>query len=168
MKEPCLWGLVVFSVSILLLLPGAATAALTWDADTATAGIQEGAGTWQDGGTNWYDNVAWSNASPTVAVFGDVSATGEIGEVTVADDGVTATGLTFNKGYTLKSDILGPSVLTLAPDGGATPVITMFKSNNPTISTELTGGDINVDGANGGYLYLGAANSWTGNLSVIN
>lgn len=48
-------------------------AALTWDADTVTAGAQDGGGTWQATGTNWWNgvlNVNWNSATPDTATFG--------------------------------------------------------------------------------------------------
>ncbi len=49
--------------------PSVADAAdLTWDADTATAGAQEGSGTWNTSNTNWWNgsaNTAWVNTTVT-------------------------------------------------------------------------------------------------------
>ncbi|WP_395736335.1 beta strand repeat-containing protein [Prosthecobacter sp.] len=74
--------------AMLLLLPLSTSAQLTWDADTATAGVQEGNGTWNTTLTNWYDgtsNVAWNNTTNanTIAVFGLNTATAG-GTITVS------------------------------------------------------------------------------------
>lgn len=46
---------------------------LTWDASTASGGVQNGAGTWNTSGTNWWDgaaNTSWVNGAAAVAQFG--------------------------------------------------------------------------------------------------
>src|SRR5439155_21840377 len=48
---------------------------LTWDADPVTAGVQDGAGSWDTTTANWFDgtnNVAWVNSTPgDNATFGN-------------------------------------------------------------------------------------------------
>src|SRR5262245_59298048 len=61
-------------------------ATLQWDADGATPGILDGAGTWNLSLTNFYDsattsNVAWTNLNDVV--FGGNGATGTPGLVKI-------------------------------------------------------------------------------------
>ncbi|WP_395745240.1 beta strand repeat-containing protein [Prosthecobacter sp.] len=75
-------------IAALLLSAVTASAQLTWDANTSTAGIQEGDGTWNTTSTNWYNgtsNVAWNNTTnaTTTAVFGLNTATAG-GTITVS------------------------------------------------------------------------------------
>jgi hypothetical protein len=57
-----------------ILLSGAVSAApLIWDADPATPGLQDGAGTWDDVQTNWWDGAAntnWTSLTPDDATLG--------------------------------------------------------------------------------------------------
>src|SRR3954471_20088572 len=83
----CLLGVAMASLS----LTSHATT-LTWDATPATAGPQDGAGTWRSvaSNTNWWDgttNLAWNNATPDSAIFG--AGTGAAATVTVSPSGTT-------------------------------------------------------------------------------
>ena len=73
MKTPKL-----LTTALLMLSVGvggiAHAATLTWDADPGTAGIQDGAGTWDTTTNNWYDganNVLWPNTTADEAILGD-------------------------------------------------------------------------------------------------
>ncbi|MGC4032404.1 MAG: autotransporter-associated beta strand repeat-containing protein [Tepidisphaeraceae bacterium] len=83
------------------LLVGASTAVaappvtVTWDADPATAGVQNGAGLWTDSSgamtTNWWDgtqNVAYPSIKSNRGdvVIGDAAASGSSGAVTFGKD----------------------------------------------------------------------------------
>ncbi|WPJ95568.1 autotransporter-associated beta strand repeat-containing protein [Coraliomargarita algicola] len=77
---------------------------LTWDADSGTAGIQEGSGTWNTTNDNWDNsgsNVAWNNGTPDSAIF---AGSGSGGTVTIDQTGgITTSGLTFSgNAYTLQ------------------------------------------------------------------
>jgi len=90
------------AVALAIMIPLTARADLLWDANTGTGGVQEGAGTWINGGTNWWDaitstNVPWNNASPTVAQFGNTTETTNY--VVTVDGTVKATGVTCNQRY---------------------------------------------------------------------
>lgn len=81
-----------------------------WDADPATPGIQNGAGTWSGTGSNWFfntNNFPW--ASGYDAVFG--AGTNAVGAVVLATN--TAVGdLVFASNSTAQS-LIGTSTLTL-------------------------------------------------------
>lgn len=107
-------------LSLYLGLPFVLPAAnLVWDGDLATAGAQDGTGSWNTTDLNrWLlggTPQAWSNASNDTAIFG--SGSGTAGTITLTE-AITAGGLTFNAAgsdtYTLSGN-----VLTLA----GTPVI---------------------------------------------
>src|SRR6185503_16025508 len=69
---------------------------LTWDADSGTAGAQDGSGTWGGTKTNWWNgssDVAWSDVNN--AIFG----AGGTGAYSVnVTNSVTVNKLTFNSG----------------------------------------------------------------------
>ncbi|MDZ7620721.1 MAG: autotransporter-associated beta strand repeat-containing protein, partial [Patescibacteria group bacterium] len=124
-------------VSILLtgaFLPASVHAAvLTYDANTGTAGAQDGAGAgWNSSNTNFWDgaaNVVWPNTTGDEAVFG--AGSGAAGTVTVGT--VTANAVTFNApgsgNYTLSG-----GTITL---GGTSP--TIAANVNATINSILAG-----------------------------
>ena len=94
---------------------GAAT--LTWDADNATAGVQDGDGFWNTGNNNWHDgagNVAWANSND--AVFGGTSGTPGLVKIDTA--AISPSSMTFNvDGYTIE-DTSSSIRLNLASNTG--------------------------------------------------
>lgn len=145
-----LHGLAVLVAFVSTALRGAD---LTWDGDTVTTGLQDGAGTWNTTDTNrWYNSTtalyqAWSNGTPDLAIFG--AASGTPGTVTLGTP-ITASGLRFDvAGYTLSG-----STLTLA---GASAVTA---NSDATLSSILAGtAGMTKDG--GGILRLGGSTSNT-------
>ena len=107
----------------------------TWDANTGTAGAQDGNGTWRLAGTNWWtgsaNEVLYRNDS---AIFG----AGGTGAYTVTlTDGITANDLTFNSGaYTITNS--AGQTLTLS----GSPSITA--NTNGTISVPVTAANVFV------------------------
>ena len=140
---------------------GTASAAnLTYDANTAVAGVQDGAAVWDTTTPNFYNSgtgtdVAWSNSPNATAVFGNG---GTAGTITVAN--VTTNAIQFNAtlgGYTLTG-----GTITLA--GNVAPAITNGPDTtiNSTINSTL---GLYKYGA--GNLTLGGAiNLGTGALNV--
>jgi hypothetical protein len=119
-------GLVrVFAAAALVIAATAsAQAQLTWDAIPGIAGLQDGAGTWQTIGTNWWNgttNVSWVDGNTASATFGVGSGTP--GTVTVS--GVrTLNRLTFNATSSGNYQLLSGTI-TLA-------------GSNPTINANRT------------------------------
>ncbi len=119
-------------------LAGTAAATLTWDANTATAGAQDGAGTWDTTTGNWYngtDDVVWPNTTDT-AIFG----AGTAGTYTITlSSTVNAGAITFKQGgYTIS----GSGNITLNPGAAVTPnfvVTTGASGGTDTISSTLGG-----------------------------
>ena len=111
------------------VVPTHAPRTATWDANTATAGAQDGPGTWGYAFTNWWSGSADDYWNPTdSAVFG-VGGTGPY-TITVADD-ITANTITFNSdGYTLAS--ASSQTLTLQGTAGITA------NGNTTIGPALS------------------------------
>ncbi|OYW76003.1 MAG: hypothetical protein B7Z37_10695 [Verrucomicrobia bacterium 12-59-8] len=129
---------------------------LTWDGDTTTAGLQDGAGTWNASDTNrWFNTTAsgyqvWSSANPDLAIFGVGSGTA--GTVTLGES-LTASGLRFEAAGSGSYTLTG-SALTLA----GSPVVTT--NVDATLSSTLAGTDgMTKNGA--GILRLGGATSNT-------
>ena len=124
-------GLAVLSAS-------AFAANLTFDANTSTAGVQDGSGTWDLTTADWYNGTAdivWPNATDT-AVFG----AGTAGTYTITlSNTVNAGAITFNQsGYTIS----GSGTITLNPPAAVTPnfiVTTSASGGTDTISTTLAG-----------------------------
>ncbi len=141
-------------------LAGSARAALfTYDADGATAGAQDGAGSgWNTTSTtafwNGTANVAWGNASTDTAAFGAGSGTAgtvTVGTVNVGDISFNATG---SGNYTLSS-----GTITL----GGTHTITT--NTNAAIGSVITGSSGLIK-AGTSTLTLSGVNTYTGTTTV--
>jgi autotransporter-associated beta strand protein len=144
--------------ALVALCVTASAAPLTWDGDPATAGPQDGPGTWTASGTSWWDGTAntnWNSAAPDSATFG--AGSGAAGTVTV-DGTQTIGGITFDApgsgSYTLSG-----GTLTLS----ANPAIAA--NVNATIGSVLAGASGFVK-AGAGYLTLTAAGTETGPTTV--
>ncbi|RBP39137.1 putative secreted protein with PEP-CTERM sorting signal [Roseimicrobium gellanilyticum] len=134
---------------------------LQWDTGIGTAGVQDGAGTWQVGSGNWLNqttttpDVTWSNGND--AVFG--GGTGAAGTVTLGGP-ISAKSITFEPpgsgAYTITGD-----VLTIV-DG----LITVNSATAAINSVVAGGSGLTKMGA--GTLTLGgtSANTYTGTASV--
>lgn len=131
-------------------------ATLTWDGDTATAGLQDGGGTWNTTATDrWHKGSsyqAWSNAPADSAVFGN----GGLGTATVTlGEAISASSLTFNVGasYTIAGNTLtlsGPSVTV---------------DQDATISSNLAG-SAGLTKLGGALLELTGTNAYSGGTQV--
>lgn len=82
-----LFGLIVASSLVALAspTPRARAAVLTWNANTGASSPQDGGGTWNVSGSNWWNggsNTLWPNTGSDTAVFG--AANGSAGTVTVS------------------------------------------------------------------------------------
>jgi autotransporter-associated beta strand protein len=161
----------ILAVSIAALVvavaPEARSAPLIWDADPATAGIQEGGGIWNTSNANWSTgaaNVSWTNDPPNDAVFG--GGAGTAGTISIATD-ITTNSLTFNTtGYTITGsplNLAGPSTFSAASGvtatitssivsgtglakTGAGTVLLAASNTNLTGPVTVNGGTLAVDG----------------------
>ena len=134
-------------VGLVTAAGSALAATLTFDANTATAGAQDGSGTWNTANVNWYNGTAdlvWPNATDT-AVFG----AGTAGTYTVTVAGtINAGGITFNQaGYTIGNG------LTLVPSAGNFTVATNTGTDAIGTTTTTAGSTITKSGK--GTLALG-------------
>jgi|GEM_PF-1785716 len=127
----------------------------TWDANSNTAGIQQGNGIWStaSSATRWQfqdENFQWSNGYDVI-----FEGNGNAATVTL-DTPVTAASIAFNSaGYTVSS----PShVLNLAP------AAKIMLNEDATIQAPISGGAILKNGA--ANLILEGANSFGGQLTV--
>ena len=116
----------------------AAAATLTFDANTSTAGAQDGSGTWDTATADWYNgtgDVVWPNATDTAA-FG----AGTAGTYTITlSSTVNAGAITFKQaGYTIS----GSGTITLNPPAAVTP--------NFVVTTSATGGTDTISSTLGG------------------
>jgi len=127
-------------VASVLMFATAARANLIWDVDYLAEGVQDGAGTWQDGGdANWWSetgNEAWSNASPAVAQFGTAVSTVNA-KVNINSDLIKVLGfVNYGSGYELiPTPFYDPRQPEDPPDGdqtielnGTNPEIVVFKT----------------------------------------
>ena len=149
---------------MLLLVPALAPAAtLTWDANTAITGAQDGSGIWDNTAANWWTgsaNAAFSSLTPDAATFG--AGNGAAGTVTLGAN-INSANITFNApsvGYytiagggntlqltnrtvtanvsaTISANIMGNG-LTLANSGGNAPNGTLTLSGNNASLTSLS------------------------------
>ncbi len=146
---------------LLLILPFQAGMAdvLVWDADAGGAGLQDGAGAWNLGQPNWFnqtqtlDNQAWVDGSD--AIFGVGS--GAVGTVTLGGP-ITVGSLTFNAPGSGNYTIAG-NTLTL---GGSAIVANV----NAAISSVLAGTSGLVK-TGSGTLTLSGASTYTGATTVL-
>jgi fibronectin-binding autotransporter adhesin len=82
--------------TLIALCAAASAAPLTWDADPATAGPQDGPGVWNTVNTNWWNgsaNTSWSSSAPDSATIG--AGSGAAGPIAVSG-AQTAGGIVFN------------------------------------------------------------------------
>ena len=144
----------IFALTLLPLWTQAAN--LTWDANTAVAGGQDGSGTWDNSNLNWLNagvNAAWNGTVPDAAFFGSGGAAGTVtlganvvcgnitfngggaGEYAIAGGGftlgLTNRTITVSANGTISANIVGTSV-TLANSGGNAPsaVLTLSGANS--------------------------------------
>ena len=156
----------LFLPFVLALLAAAPLRAdiLTWDGDTATAGQQDGSGTWNTTDANrWFNPLTpgyqpWNNATPDSAVFGQ----GGVGPYTVTlGEAITVEDLTFQTaGYTIAG---GGNTLTLAAGSNITVAATFSASLNVSLAgtngfTKEGAGTLTIGG--------GTANTLTGTVTV--
>jgi len=137
---------------------------LVWDANTGASGPNDGAGTWTDGGNNWWDPAAgggagaqanWSNANPDAATFG-VGSGGTTAYTVTLGSAITASAVTFqNQVYTIG----GANLLTLS----GTPTVTA--NVDGTISANL-GGNAGMTKSGAAMLSLTGNVNYTGGTSV--
>lgn len=139
-------------VALLAIVSGvhpALAATLTWDADPATAGVQEGDGAWTAGGTTFWNgsaNVASAdNLVTDIARFGNGGTLADVATIDAASQSVNGLvfGATTTNGYLLSSD--SASILTLGGGG-----ITL---NSGAQATTVGSGNLS--------LALGANQTWT-------
>jgi autotransporter-associated beta strand protein len=156
--------LLAAALTLTLASPVLHAAALTWDADSGTAGTQDGGGTWATAAGNWSntttsaDNVNWANANFDSATFG----AGTDGTYGVSLSGTVQAGggvIFANSGYTLSGTAL------LLNDGTNNASITVNENKTATINSVLTylhnksaavtvnsGGVLNLSGGTSGNL----------------
>ncbi len=144
----------------LLAIPRTARPATTWDADTGTAGAQDGTGTWDTATANWWNgstDVLWPNTTNDVAVFG--AGSGAAGTVTVVNTNVV-NGLIFNAPGSVSYTITGGKLNF----GGLAPFITMNAA--AIVSSVIMGTNgLTLAGAQS-INFQQTANTYTGGLLV--
>lgn len=138
--------------SILSLLGAFSTPTLRWDA-SATAGLQEGAGTWDAATTDNFTandgatRVVWNAASPFRC---GGAASGTAGTVTVSG-GVSAAGMKFfvpfAGQYTLSASTITLTAPTVDVDSGATPTIGSIIAGSVGL-TKMGAGNLTLSGIN--------------------
>ncbi len=133
------------------------SADVTWDADPVTAGIQDGAGSWDTSTANWDNagvNGAWINSPADGALIGNGGTAGTITLTT----GITAVGLTF--AAVGGNYLVTGNTLTLS----GTPALTV-NDDAATINSLLAGTGCVKSGS--GTLTLGAASgAWGGGITI--
>ena len=161
-----------------------AGATLIWDSDTVTSGVQDGAGTWLSGSTNFWNgsaNVAITSAD--IAQFGNlglgVGGAVDVRTQTVAGlifDATTTTGYTLNTTGTSQALTVGASgivlnsgVLNTSIGTGALGIVTSGSqtwTNNSTTGTLTLPGTVNIGTGNtltidgpGNFTFSGVAGS---------
>lgn len=164
------------------------SADIVWDADTGTAGAQDGSGSWNSSNTNWLtavsNNVAWVDSDGATVGSGGTPGTITLGE------SISASSLTINDDYTFAlgaSDFtmgglyLADNVIAYANGSGtltlnsAPPIIgaasagnseTLDLRNLATFVLSTPSSDCKIGGQSGGdltwgYLYLAETSTVT-------
>jgi autotransporter-associated beta strand protein len=145
---------------------------LAWDANSGTAGAQDGGGTWASGSGNWRNpttganNQVWNNANLDSATFG--AGTDGVHAVTLSGTVQAGGGVTFaSSGYTLSGAPLllhdGTNNASLAVAAGKTATIQSlitYQHNKPAVITVNQGAVLNLGGgaSNSQYNFNGAGN----------
>ncbi len=140
---------------VLLAIPRIARPATTWDADTGTAGAQDGTGTWDTSTAKWWNgsaDVAWPNTTSDTAIIG--AGSGAAGTINVSGT-ITLNALTFNAAGSGNYLLSGGTALSF---GGTTPTLTA--TANATINSPVSGTALTKAGT--GTLTLGGVNSFAG------
>lgn len=153
------WKAAFGAAAVCFVAGSAPAASVTWDADTGTAGAQDGGGTWDGAATNWWNgstNVVWPDTTADTAVIGTNS--GAAGTITVSGTR-TLNRITFNAPgsgtYTLSGGTLSL--------GGTTPTITA--NTNAAISSTLSGTNgLTKSGA--GMVTLKTVNTYSGKTVI--
>ena len=146
------YGMVTSAVAAVTV---AIPAPVTFDADTGTAGAQDGNGTWDLVTANW-----WSGSSNSV--WGDldfaVLGAGGVGNYTInLANSVTTSGLTFNANYNL-TNAAGQSITLVGPAG-------IMANSNVTLNVAVAGTD-GLTKTGNGTLTLNKQCPYTGSTTV--
>ncbi|MBN2578490.1 MAG: autotransporter-associated beta strand repeat-containing protein [Pirellulales bacterium] len=149
----------------LAFLPSFSQAALIWDSVPGSGAVDEGDGDWNATNDNWWDegtssNVQWDSGA---AQFGYDVGDGTGYTVTVDAGGVSATGLTFLRQYTLQG---GPITLTgtapeiVVPDGTVSATAPTFNSNISTTGDLVLRGAYATPSTSYSKFILGGSNTY--------
>ncbi|MBN2580913.1 MAG: hypothetical protein JXB10_18145, partial [Pirellulales bacterium] len=157
----------VILLSVAFLAVPSANATLIWDSDITTLddGVQEGPGDWNTTNYNWWDdassvNTTWDSGA---AQFGYDVGDGAGDTVTVDAGGVSATGLTFLRQYTLQG---GPITLTgtapeiAMPDGAVSGTAATINSDISTTGDLVLRGAYATPSASYSKIILGGSNTY--------
>ncbi|WP_448474141.1 autotransporter-associated beta strand repeat-containing protein [Martelella sp. FLE1502] len=147
---------------------------LYWNGGGSTGTLTGGAGTWSVNGLNWTDstastpNAAWTG---TNAIFGGTTAATVMIDSSAAAGGtINVSGITFSiNNYTLGPNTSSPpdSILTLVSPGAGAPVeINVVGSSNAAVISAVLAGSAGLHKTGDGYLFLEAANTYTGDTTI--
>lgn len=134
-------------------------ATLTWDADPATPGAQDGSGTWSHSANNWWTgtaNALWSSTTPDAAIFG--AGQGVAGTVTLGES-IVCGNITFNAPQAGWYTIAGGGY-TLALTN-----VTITPNTHATIAANLVGPNVTIANV-GGVLTISGNSSVTGTFRL--
>lgn len=150
---------------LLTLVPLLSPAAnLTWDANTAQTGAQDGSGTWDATGTNWWTgtaNAAWNSVTPDAAFIG--SASGAAGTITLGAN-IVSGNLRFNAPGVGNYTLAGVGFTLGLTNRGIYPAAAA------TIGATIVGGSLTISHGPGnapsGLLTLSGNNLFTGGTTI--
>lgn len=159
-------------------MPHPASAALTFDGDTATAGVQDGSGPWDYSTPNWYDGTTDTTFAPgSDAILGggtsgtagtvtiDSTASGVVGTTTYTG-GVAANSVTFNAPAAGSYDVTGGN-LFITGTGGTLVTVAANTSARIDSAFAFNGGvSPTLSVGTGANLTLAGGGTFTGNLTA--
>lgn len=137
-----------------------ASAQVTWDADPATSGPQDGSGTWSTSDANWWNgttDVVWPNLTTSSATIG--AGSGAAGTIT-ATETLSLNAITFNAAgsgtYTVTGGTLGFA--------GTSPTITA--NADATIGSGITSAAGLAKNGTGNLTLSGSVSNTAGGISI--
>ena len=158
---------VTFVVSSSALAAG--PAALVWDANPASPGVQDGPGTWDTVAPNFFDsatgvNYAYDNAGHDVTFLNGSAG----GLVTIGVGGVTAHSLNFGnlQGSIYTLGAARSPALTLVNNGVTDPGISFDTFGAAIIAAPIASSAKTITKTGAGQLTLTGSNTYTGTLRI--
>jgi fibronectin-binding autotransporter adhesin len=147
MRFECVSLKIACCLVVVLLESPSQAQTLTWDANTATAGAQDGAGSWNTSNTNWLSggaNTSFVNGNNVI--FGSGTGAGTAGTIDVDAGGVTAGAISLSAPGSGNYTFTGGSIIGGALTKTGNHIVTFNNGANTFSSVAINGGRLAVQG----------------------